>query len=79
MLKICSVGILSSCDCSQTSFDEKDLKDYGPKIGSLTAYYNGAAVYATIKTADTVSYICGSAGTGLDYCGARTISIIITD
>jgi hypothetical protein len=34
-------------------------------------------VLATIKTGDTVSYVCGSAGTGLDYCGSRIISLII--
>ncbi len=76
MLKICSLGILSSCDCSQTSFDEKDLEDYGPKIGTMTAQLNGGPVYATVKTEDTISYVCGSAGTGLDYCGARLITLI---
>ena len=73
---MCSVGILSSCDCTQTSFGEGDLKDYGPKIGTMTARLNGGPVYATVKTGDTISYVCGSAGTGLDYCGARTITLI---
>ena len=73
---MCSVGILSSCDCTQTSFSEGDLKDYGAKIGTMTAQLNGGPVYATVKTEDTISYVCGSAGTGLDYCGARTITLI---
>ena len=42
----------------------------------MTAQLNGGHVYATVKTEDTISYVCGSAGTGLDYCGARTITLI---
>ena len=36
VLKLCSVGILSTCDCTQTTFNEEDLKDFFPKIGELT-------------------------------------------
>lgn len=42
----------------------------------MTAQLNGRPVYATVKTEDSISYVCGSAGTGLDYCGARTITLI---
>ena len=76
ILKLCSVGILSNCDCTQTSFLEADLKDYGPKIGNLTVSYNGIAVTGIVKTGDAVSYVCGSA-TGVDYCGTRTMSITV--
>lgn len=76
VLKICSVGILSSCDCTQTSFDAKDLVDFGPKIGTMVAYYNSGTTTATVKVGDTVSYVCGSAGTGIDYCGSRVITLI---
>ena len=43
---MCSVGILSYCDCSQTSLDQADLQDFGPQLGSsyLTVSLNGPAV-----------------------------------
>lgn len=43
---MCSVGILSDCDCSKTSFDEADLNDYSPILEStqLTASLNGPSV-----------------------------------
>ena len=72
-LQICSVGILSTCDCTQTSFLYEDLMDLGPKTGSVTVNAKGYPVYLNLKTGDAVSYVCGSAGNGLDYCGSRTI------
>ena len=46
VLKLCSVGILSKCDCSQTSLMEAEMPDYGPRIAStsVTANYLGLAV-----------------------------------
>jgi hypothetical protein len=46
VLKLCSVGILSTCDCSLTSFLQADMPDYGVQLvlNSLTASYNGLAV-----------------------------------
>ena len=39
----------------------------------MTVNYKGAPVPAAVKIGDSLSYVCGSAGDGLDYCGARTI------
>lgn len=78
VLKLCSVGILSTCDCTQSTFNEEDLKDFFPKIGELTVEYKGAAVSEPIQAGDTISYVCGSAGTGLDYCGPRDIKLVTT-
>lgn len=47
--------------------------DFGPKVGAVTVNYRGGPVKVTLKTGDTVSYVCGSVVDGHDYCGPRTI------
>lgn len=69
------MGILSFCDCSRTSFLEADLKDFGSLTTETTVWFNDAPVILTLNTGDSVSYVCGSAGTGLDYCGDRIITL----
>ena len=44
---MCSVGILSNCDCSQTSLDQADLQDYAPQLGSC---YLTASIYGQAET-----------------------------
>ena len=46
VLKLCSLGILSSCNCAETSFLDADLKDYAPNVQQyqLVAALNGPAV-----------------------------------
>ena len=46
VLKLCSLGILSSCKCAETSFLDADLKDYAPNVQQyqLVAALNGPAV-----------------------------------
>ena len=46
VLKLCSVGVMSSCDCTQTSLLEEEMPDFGARIAStaVTANYMGAAV-----------------------------------
>ena len=47
--------------------------DFGPKIGTVIVNYRGSAASVTLKTGDTVSYICGSIVDGHGYCGPRSI------
>ena len=75
ILGLCSVGILSTCDCSQTSFLSEDQMDFGPLIGAIIVNFRGSALVVTLKTSDTVSYVCGSVADGHDYCGHRTIKL----
>ena len=46
VLKLCSLGILSSCNCAETSFLDADLQDYAPNVQQyqLVAALNGPAV-----------------------------------
>ena len=76
-MKLCSVGILSSCNCADTSFLDLDLKDYAPNVAqsNIVATLNGPVVSISIKTEDSISYVCGSAD-GFSYCGARTIKLV---
>jgi len=44
----------------------------------LTIQYKGDAYSTVIQAGDSISYVCGSAGNGLDYCGPRTIKLVTT-
>ena len=79
---LCSVGILTDCECDQTSFNSKEINPLkyfsGPLISptsfNLLMYTSTSAQTYVNSLTDSVSLICGDR-TGKKWCGNRAAVI----
>ena len=71
---------MHTCDCSLTSMDPRLMPEFvpaNPARASL-AVAVGRTATTDIYLFDSISLVCGD-GTGLTYCGERSVTILRDD